>query len=235
MAVDLAVGEQAMAGESKGKVPRWLRGRLLDSELHSVSEAVRKAELSTTGEIIPMIVSRSTSLGHLPLVWGLILFSLFQVWQVRAPDLLVGDMYWWLTPGVFALCLVLGYSISSLHFLQRWMISSEDQAHEVHERAELEFLRGRLQHPERKTGVLIFVSLLERRVVILADHGISQKISHTLWRDMVTALKSEIKEGRLGAGMNAAIASCGKVLTEHFPSVGQANPNEVCNELVLKE
>ncbi len=40
-----------------------------------IAEAVRKAELGTTGEIVPMVVARSSVIGHVPYILTLIMIT----------------------------------------------------------------------------------------------------------------------------------------------------------------
>ena len=47
--------------------PKWIRSRLSSEDLKSIEEAVGKMEQKTSGEIVPMIVRRSSTVGHIPL------------------------------------------------------------------------------------------------------------------------------------------------------------------------
>lgn len=69
----------------------------------------------------------------------------------------------------------------------------------------------------RRTGVLIFASAAERYVAVVADAGITDRVSPDVWDDAVQALVAAVKDGRPGDGFVAAIERCGAVLAEHFP------------------
>ena len=61
----------------------------------------------------------------------------------------------------------------------RWkalLLGTERKEHAVRERAQQAFFEKGLYKTKENTGVLFFLSLLERKVWILADKGIYQKI-----------------------------------------------------------
>lgn len=55
-----------------GNFPSWARSVLKPEDLPKISEAVRRAEMKTTGEIVPVIVHRSSVVGHVPLMFTLV-------------------------------------------------------------------------------------------------------------------------------------------------------------------
>ncbi|MFN3230099.1 MAG: TPM domain-containing protein [Asticcacaulis sp.] len=95
----------------------------------------------------------------------------------------------------------------------------------AHQKA-LELFRVRgLDKTRERTGVLIFCSLFDHHVEVIADEGIYKKVDKSVWRDAVTMLVAHIKKGKLADGYIAAISRCGAVLSEHFPARAD-NPNE---------
>lgn len=94
-----------------------------------------------------------------------------------------------------------------------------------------QFLAKGLHLTEGRTGVLIFAALAERRVEVVADKGIYEKVDPKVWNQAVSALTAALRRGRAGDGFVEAIGLCGAVLAEHFPPVGD-NPNELPDELI---
>ena len=80
-----------------------------------------------------------------------------------------------------------------------------------------------------RTGVLIFVSLAEHYVRIVADEAIAQKVHGSEWQPAVDALTAHMRIGRIAAGLIAAIERCGAVLAEHAPPDGSGDelPNRL--------
>ena len=81
------------------------------------------------------------------------------------------------------------------------------------------------------TGILIYVSLKEHRAEIVADAAIAEKVSPEVWGDAMVALIDEIRDGKPGEGMAAAVKHDGVVLEEHFPKTDN-NPNELPDRLI---
>lgn len=78
------------------------------------------------------------------------------------------------------------------------------------------------------------VSLMEHRAVVLADHGISEKLDATIWQEVVDLMIDGVKGGDLAGGMCAAIERCGALLAPHFP-IAADDANELRDHLVVKE
>ncbi len=87
----------------------------------------------------------------------------------------------------------------------------------VHRRAREQFAARGLHLPGEQTGVLIFASLSERMVEVVADHRIVAVAHPEAWSDVVAALTAGMKAGDPGAGFAAAIQRAGVHLAEHFP------------------
>jgi putative membrane protein len=80
-------------------------------------------------------------------------------------------------------------------------------------------IRGIARKKER-TGILIFVSLAERYVRIIADEGISSRVAQSEWQGAVDALVDHMRSDRIADGFVVAIERCGKALETHFPRTG---------------
>ena len=53
--------------------------------------------------------------------------------------------------------------------------------------------------------MLIYISVLERRVWILGDHGINARIQPNRWQELVDRLTLGIREGRRNSGPDYAV------------------------------
>jgi len=124
--------------------------------------------------------------------------------------------------------------------LSRWLpdfkriFIREDRATRVaEEQAFQEFYANGLHKTEAATGVLLFVSLLERRVVVLADEGISGKVEADHWVSTDEAILAGIRRNSLRDGLLAGIEQAGRRLAEHFP-VGADDRNEIPDRIILR-
>ena len=67
-----------------------------------------------------------------------------------------------------------------------------------------------------ETGVLLFVSLLERRMEVLADRGILRKVSATDWNAALAAL--QVERPIDAEGVLAALRALGAILERDLPA-----------------
>lgn len=75
-------------------------------------------------------------------------------------------------------------------------------------------------------GILVYVQLVDRRVEMLADHGISALVPPADWSAICRRMETAFAAGNYRGGMVDAIAHITALLTEHFPASGD-NPNEL--------
>lgn len=220
---------------------RWITKYLTEEQVAEISKAVHAAELGTGGDIVPMIVRRSSAVRHVPLVLGLCFALLFlgvemlglNGWYVS--DLLPFLMGHWVYQLFFlVVLLVIAWGLSHLHPVQRFLTSDEDEKEQVEKRAQLEFFLHRLNRTHKKTAVLIFISVMERRAVILADEGIAKHLPPHIWEEVLKPLTGFLRGGEWAQGIQDAIRRSGELLKQHVPQSG-AVANEISNNLIIKE
>ena len=83
----------------------------------------------------------------------------------------------------------------------------------------------------RPTGILIYLSMAERRAEIVADEAITKVDQAQTWGEAMASLLIEVREGRMADGMVAAIEQVGAVLAEHFPR-STSDTNEIPDKLI---
>jgi uncharacterized membrane protein len=104
----------------------------------------------------------------------------------------------------------------------------------VEMRAIREFKKMGVHKTEERTGVLILVSVAERRIRIIADEGIHSRVEDGVWDRIVEMISLSIKNGRQKEGIISAVARVGEILSAHFPS-GEGGVNEISNEVVIEK
>jgi putative membrane protein len=82
-----------------------------------------------------------------------------------------------------------------------------------------------------RTGILIYLSLLERRAEIVADRAINDKVDGAAWGEAMAAMIEEVRGGRIGPGMARAVEKVGAVLAEQLPR-SQGDTNELPDRLI---
>ena len=216
------------------ELPSWARSLLGTDGAERVETAIADAESRTSGEIVPILVRRSSTVGHVPLLaFSLVLLG------VLLSDLPVylsrlGGPHWvWLTVS-WGLAFGLAVALSRLDVTQRLLTSQADQIQQVEMRAEVEFYEHGVGRTEGHTGILLYVSLMEHRAVVLADQAIAEKVDGQVWQELVDLMIQGVKRGDFADGMTQAIQRCGDLLSPHFPGP-EGDVNELRDHLVVKE
>lgn len=203
------------------------------ADLDAIRAAVGEAERRTSGEIVPYVVDRSDD--YPTAAWkgaalGAILGPLVALAIHRWSSIWGIPVDWWIAlPAPVGGAL--GYLLSLLPPVRRWMVGDEILEERARRRAAVAFLDQEVFRTENRTGILLFVSLLERRVVLLADSGIHQKVEPGQWEEITRRLAGEIRKGRTGPAMVEAIRSCGELLERHKVEILPEDRDELSNEL----
>lgn len=94
-----------------------------------------------------------------------------------------------------------------------------------------QFFANRLHETDDRAAILLFVSLDEHVVEVVADTGINEKVDQSTWDGMVKDFVSRVKANEIEAGFLGIVAAAGAVLTEHFPAK-ERNEDELPNHLI---
>jgi len=207
---------------------------LNDSEKKQVEAAVEAAEKRTSGEIVPMIVSSSYGYPMADVIGA----SAFALPVSVVLTVVIGGMLWigtrdmWLFMGIFAVFFA-GFHLLIKHllWLKRWFISKREIEEEVQEAAVTAFYQNGLFRTRDETGVLIFISVFERRVWVLADRGINEKVPQDSWKGVVDMITIGIRENRAAEAICGAVETVGDMLARHFP-IKSDDTNELKNLII---
>ena len=214
---------------------RALAKKLLsDAEKKQVEAAVAAAEKNTSGEIVPMIVSSSYGYPMADVVGA----AAFALPVSVVLTILIGGLLWigtrdmWLFMGIFTVVFV-GFKLLIKHLLplKRWFISKREVEEEVQEAAVTAFFQNGLFRTRDETGVLIFISVFERKVWVLADRGINEKVPKDSWQEVVDMITIGIRENRPAEAICEAVKTVGEMLARHFP-IKADDTNELKNLII---
>src|SRR5665647_1457948 len=147
---------------------------LTEAEQKRISALVQQMEQQTSGEIVPMVVSASHSYPT-ALITGATVLALplaLLLMPVISAFFWLGSQNVWIFIALFmalyGLFYVLVHRFAGLKLL---FLSSNQFKAEVQEAAIASFFTERLYKTKDANGILIFISVLERKVWVLADAG----------------------------------------------------------------
>jgi putative membrane protein len=176
----------------------------------AIEAAVRDAEGRSAGEIVPYAVERSDR--YASAEWSGALLGALAASMLAALARWAGDFWgpvaFWiaLPPAAGA---ALGW-LATLAFpaLRRGLAGADAIAVRVHQRATRAFLEEEVFRTRDRTGILIFVSLLEHRVVVLADRGLDGRVTPSEWEEVVAGIAAGIRRGHPGTALAEGIRRC---------------------------
>lgn len=179
-----------------------------------IREAVSRAEAGTSGEIVPMLVARSDDYREAAVQAAVTIAALLSLLvSVAVHDTSV----WLFIPLTFALYFPASALVRRLPVLKLAFTPAVRVREAVHKRAIHAFHEKRLHRTREENGILIFISLLERRVWILGDRGINAVIPPERWTSLASVLASGIREGRMVETLVTTITEVGAILKKQFP------------------
>jgi putative membrane protein len=224
----LAEAELQETGDG-GKIMINAKNLFTSDEQKKIEEAVRKAEKNTSGEIAVMILDESETYLESSIYGAIMLSGLF---SILVPLIIKQYEIWFYLPVVFILYIPLHFVIAKIPELKRLFTSSERMSSAVHERAITAFYEKGLYKTRDETGILIFLSLLEKKVWILGDKGINAKIPENFWNDIANGISRGMFDKTHCDAMISAIEKCGVELTKHFP-IKSDDTNELSNKVIF--
>ena len=217
-----------------------------EADHNLVTVAVAAAEAHTSGEIVTVVAAQSNDYDDVALVWASVIAFLAMSVIALFPEFYQG-LYYRLTGGwghelTANEWLGTVIAVGVLKWIGMWLIllwrplrlaltPRAIKAGRVRARAVDLFKVGTEAKTLGRTGVLLYLSLKEHRADIVADEAIAAKVAPEVWGDAMAALIDDVRAGRPGAGMAAAVTQMGVVLAEHFPK-GDENPNELPDRLI---
>lgn len=219
---------------------------LSEADHNAVSAAVAAAEGKSAGEIVTIIAGESNSFHDVAVLWSalvaflaLTVLALFPDFYLPMVDRVLGR--WaseWTPHHILALALTAATAkFLTMWLLQLWrplrlaLVPAALKSARVRDRAVRYFKVGAERRTHGRTGILIYLSLAEHRAEIVADEAIASKVAPEVWGDAMAALIAEIRAGRPGAGMVAAVEQVGAVLAQHFPRA-EDDRNELPDRLI---
>jgi putative membrane protein len=220
--------------------------RFSEADHALVTEAVAEAERSSDGEIVTIVAERSDAYHDVGLHYAVLAMLLVPTVGALIPqawiDWGLALVFGWnasLSFRLLMLLLVIKMAIVFLivRFAFAWtplrmaLTPASTKTRRVRRRAVELFRAGTERRTKGRTGILLYLSLLERRAEIVADEAIHSRVDSEIWGDAMAALVDGVKAGRPGEGMALAVAKIGEVLAKCLPPTLD-NPNELPDRLI---
>lgn len=200
---------------------------LSDAEKIKVRDAIKAVELNTSGELVTVIAAESDDYLFIPTLWAA-LIALAVPGVVLLSTLWVDYARLYVTQAAVFFVFAALFRISQIKMR---LVPKAIQRQRAARVALEQFFAQNLHHTIERTGVLIFVSVAENYVEIIADKGINDVVPKDTWEKVVADFVAAVKQERYAEGFITAVNQCGEVLQKHFPA-RRDNPDELPDHLI---
>jgi putative membrane protein len=200
-------------------------------EKERLKAITQEVESRTIGEIVVMVVDRSDHYIDAEVLGGALLGSLLSLILTL---LFFHSSIWSYVPLSFLFFFPCRFLFQKVDGLKKLFIGVRRKEEAVRLRAERAFFERGLYKTKRNTGVLFFLSLLERKVRILADKGIYEKMEQETLNRFANEVSRGIRDGRACDALSKAIQEIGVVLSRDFP-ITSDDTDELPDEVMTEE
>ncbi|TVQ51404.1 MAG: hypothetical protein EA377_12690 [Phycisphaerales bacterium] len=215
---------------------------LSEPDRQEIEEAIGRAEANTAAEIVCAVATQSGWYERAEAIVGLV-FALLALALAHA-------FYSWLTidPGSWATgalglggqaaAVVFGFVIGNVlatrvMWLRRPFIFASEIEHRVRRAAAYVFAIDSVGDTDSNTGLLIYCSLFERRIVILADRSTREALGDEGIAHLRDLAVDDLKRGEFKKAFIDVIEAAAPKLAEALPADRDVNPNELANHVRL--
>ena len=202
-----------------------------EEEKERLKATVHEVESKTIGEIVVMVVDHSDHYIEAEVLGSVLLGSLL---SLILTVLFFHSSIWSYIPLSFLFFFPCWLLFLKVEVLKKRFIGTRRKEEAVRLRAERAFFERGLYKTKKNTGVLFFLSLLEKKVWVLADKGIYEKMDQETLNRFANEVSSGIREGRACEALSQAIREIGGLLSQHFP-ITFNDTDELPNEVVVEE
>lgn len=198
-----------------------------------IESAIQAFEAEVDFEFVPVITARSSYVEHIKWILSLLILILFvgsiELWFYNSWE----SKTWFYLASPF-LAILLGSLLDKSDLVDRYCISKAERSRQVFEKAQRVFFLKRLDQIKTNNSLLLFVSKMERQIVLLPDPRISRMTEaelHELTGDVLQVLQKNFKSENFEDGILAAIEMLKNRLKSRFPRSSPPE-NVMANRLI---
>jgi putative membrane protein len=203
------------------------RDILSDPEKAALLAAVKDVERRSAAEVVVAFRGRSGTYLDADLIAGVLLalftlwFQLFSPWEFNLPVILVSPI----------LAGAAGAFLSSrAPNVRRLLTSRASRRERVRVAALAAFHEMGVGETRERTGVLVYVSCLERMASVVPDSGVRRRVAGGAWDDGARAVETAALRGAPGAAVAESIRALGDILARALPPRAD-DVNELADEV----
>lgn len=188
----------------------------------ALTDCVKKIETTTDAELVLVVRARSGSYRQADFLFGSLLAFAGLVFLIFSPF----DFHpYWVAIDV-ALLFALGAFLSSRsNAIRRLLTTKAFRSDAVRTHAAAMFYEAGIANTAAEMGILIYLSVLERRLELIADRGVLKGVNALEWNQVLFELHQAGRDAQPHT-LSAGLEHLGSLLSTCVPATGE-NPNEL--------
>lgn len=206
------------------------RSPLRDVELRRIEAVVRDVERETAGEIVVVIAKKSATFVGARTVFAFVVGTLDALVLSQILDRSIA-----LHPGWIALAMplffALAYLFASIPLITRALAGQRAIDDAVMRAAKIAFLEHGVHATRTRAGVLVYLSLFEKRVQVLGDSAVHALVGDAGWAAYAARVGNAMKK-RSADDLVTVVRELGATLAKAFPR-GRDDVNELPDHVRL--
>src|SRR6266481_2825082 len=187
-----------------------------------LTECIKEIEKATDAELVVVVRARSDHYRQADYLFGALLALAGLLFLVFSP---FNFHPYWFVVDVIALFAIGTYMSSHSKTIRHLLTRAKFRADAVRKSAAATFYDAGIANTNSEMGVLIYVSLLERRLELIADRGVLKAVDPLEWNQRLFELH-QVGKSPNPESLQTAIKHLGSLLQEHLTATGE-NPNEL--------
>ena len=194
------------------------------SACDSLRDCVKEIENNTAAEVVVVLRARSGNYVHADFLFGAVLSFLGLLFLLFSPYTFHQV---WVAIDVLLL-FILGSALSNrTEGIRRLLTTRKLRANNVRTSAAAMFYEAGVANTSAELGVLVFLSLFERRLEVISDRGVLKAVPSAVWNEAVFELHEAGRDPDVQTFLEA-IKTFGTSLAKHLPAT-EDNPDELPN------
>jgi len=201
-----------------------LHARFDDSASATLTQCVSEIEKATDVELVLIVRGRSGDYRHADYLFGVILSFLGLLFLLFSP---FEFHHYWVAVDVALLFAIGAYLSSRSNAIRRLLTTTKSRETAARVQAAAMFYEAGIANTNAEMGLLVFLSLFERRLELIADRGVLKGVPALEWNQMMFELH-ELGRNPDPETLQSGLARLGVLLAQHLPATGE-NPNELAD------
>jgi len=190
-------------------------------------QTIEEIEDNSLVEVVTVIKSQSGRYIDISFAAGTVFMFLVYTYFMFAPTIYNVYLIYFLS----IISFFIGFSVVEfIAPIKRILVSKKRKNKQVEVFARASFQKGGIRHTSEKVGILIYLSLFEKNVFIIADRGAETALPGDEWMKIRVGFQAIFSTQNIATEFIEQLKACKTVFSEYIPST-EDDVNELPDDL----